>query len=58
MDKEDDTEKERRRRRRPEMTWGNWLPGFLIYVEVIVRAQPLEGPDPVPIPGLNLQGVC
>ena len=38
VDKEDDKDKERRRMKKPDRTWSNWLPGFLIYAGVIVKA--------------------
>ena len=37
LDKEDEKDKERRR---PDRTWANWLPVFLIYAGVAVKAQP------------------
>ena len=36
----DEKEKEKHRRKKPDRIWVNWLPGFLIYAEVIVKAQP------------------
>ena len=42
LDKEDERDKERHRCKRPDRTWSNWLPGFLIYAGVIVRAQPYQ----------------
>ena len=40
LDKEDEKDKEKRGRKKPERTLPNWLPRFLIYARVIVKAQP------------------
>ena len=40
LDKEDERGKDSRRRKKPERNWVDWLTGFLIYVGVIVKAQP------------------
>ena len=40
VEKEDDKDKERHKKKKPDRTWFNWLPGFLIYAGVLVKAQP------------------
>ena len=40
IDKDDEEEKEKRRRKKPDRTWAIWIPGFLIYAGVLVKAQP------------------
>ena len=39
LEKEDKRDKERHWRKKPERTWANWLPGYLIYCGVIVKVQ-------------------
>ena len=36
----DEEEEERRWRKKPQHTWANWLPAFLIYAGIIVKAEP------------------
>ena len=40
IDKADEKEKEKRRCKKPDQTWANWLPGFIIYAGIIVKTQP------------------